>query len=66
MDEINETPPTPNRVKSFVQKHKVAITVTATSTVWVLLMQRALKQHNDFLKEKGLYEEFYTPEEEAV
>lgn len=65
---MNETPQetthTPNRVKAFVQKHKVAIAVVTTATTMAVLNRMALKQHNDFLKEKGLYEEFYTPEEE--
>jgi len=67
MNELKqETPSTPRRVKNFVQKHKVAITVVVTSTVWIYINRSALKQHNDFLKEKGLYDEFYTPTDEEM
>ena len=62
---MNETPnetPKSNRVKTFVRKHKVAIAVVTTSTFWIVMNRLALKQHDDFLKDKGLYEEFYTPE----
>lgn len=62
----NETPSAPQRVKKFVQKHKVAITVIVTSACWITINQRALKLHNDFLKEKGLYDEFYTPTDEEM
>lgn len=50
--------------KNFVKKHRVAIAVTATVTTMVALNRKALQQHDEFLKEKGLYEEFYTPEAE--
>lgn len=50
--------------KQFVDDHKVAIAVTATALVGVAVNRRALKSHDDFLKEKGLYNEFYTPEDE--
>lgn len=53
----------PRRIRKFVSRHKVAITVFATSACWIAMNRAALKQHNDFLKERGLYEEFYTPEE---
>lgn len=51
--------------KNFVAKHRVGIAVTATSVFWIAVNQRAMQQHNEFLKEKGLYEEFYTPEEDV-
>lgn len=47
-------------IKNFVEEHKVAIAVTATSTACLALNRVALKQHDEFLKEKGLYEEFYS------
>lgn len=53
--------------KNFVAKHRVALAITATAVTCLAVNQRALKQHNEFLKEKGLYDEFYwtpsTPEE---
>jgi len=51
--------------KKFVADHKVLLTALATATVCTAINQAALKQHNDFLKEKGLYEEFYTPDAEV-
>ena len=56
----------PARLKSFVRKHKVALTVLATSTVWIAINRTALKQHDDFLKERGLYDEFYSPTDEEM
>lgn len=49
--------------KNFVVRHKTAITVVGTAAACLYLNRLALKQHNEFLKEKGLYEEFYTPED---
>ena len=48
--------------KNFVVKHKVAIAVTGTAVFCLYLNRLALAQHNDFLKERGLFDEFYTPE----
>lgn len=62
MNPIEETP-APVKKQSFVGRHKVAIAVIATSACWIALNRLSLKGHNDFLKEKGLYDEFYTPEE---
>lgn len=45
--------------KKFVAKHKVAITVVTTSSFWLWWMMTVAKQHNDFLKEHDLYDEFY-------
>lgn len=59
-----ETPETrTSRIKNFVAKHKVAITVIATSTVWYGINRVALKQHDEFLRERGLLDEYYTPED---
>jgi hypothetical protein len=62
MNETVETP-VPEKKPSFVRRHKVAIAVVTTSAFWIVMNRLALKQHNDFLKEKDLYMEFYTPEE---
>jgi hypothetical protein len=56
----------PRRLRKFVKKHKVAITVIVTSVVWIKLNKVALAQHNDFLKEHGLYDEFYSPSDEEM
>ena len=60
---MNEQPQKAKPVRTFVKKHKVAITFFATSICWSVVVHKALKQHDDFLKERGLYDEFYTPEE---
>lgn len=54
------------RVKNFVDRHKVSITMVATSTAWIAINRVALKQHDEFLKEHGLYEEFYTPQDDDL
>lgn len=59
---IEET--TVNPVMKFVRRHKTAIAVTATATICLALNRIALKQHDEFLKEHDLYDEFYTPEDE--
>lgn len=50
-----------------VRKHerKILIATTVTSTALAVVMRSGIAQHNAFLKEKGLYEEFYsiTPNE---
>lgn len=49
------------RVKEFWSDHKVAImttTLVAASTT-IMVQGRALQEHNKFLKEKGLYDEYY-------
>lgn len=65
MDTIEETTPKPKK-KNFVQRHKVAITVVVTSAIWITMNRLALKQHNDFLKDNGLYDAFYAPTEEEM
>lgn len=53
------------RTKKFVADHKTALTVAATTAVCFAVHRVAINQHDDFLKEHDLYEEFYTPELEA-
>lgn len=56
--EINTNP-----VKSFIDRHKVGLAVLGTATLAVIVNRVALRQHDEFLKDRGLYDEFYTPEE---
>jgi hypothetical protein len=49
-------------VKKFVRNHKTAITIVATATAVHMIHRIGLNQHDDFLKEHGLYETFYNPE----
>lgn len=45
--------------KKFVTDHKVAITIVTTTAVVLAIERIGFKQHDDFLREHGLYEEFY-------
>jgi len=54
------------RVKNFVERHKVSITMVATSTVWYAINRAALSQHDEFLKEHDLYDEFYTVQDDEL
>jgi hypothetical protein len=47
------------QAKEFVKKHRVAVAIVSTASVCLTLNRYALKQHDDFLKEKGLYNEYY-------
>lgn len=51
------------RAKKFVVEHKTAIAVTATAAICIAVNRVALKQHNDFLRDHDLYDEFYASEE---
>jgi hypothetical protein len=50
--------------KNFVRRNKTVLITSAVGSVaiYVWATQTGLKQHDNFLKEHGLYEEFYTPE----
>lgn len=50
-----------------VRKHerKILITTTVISTAAAVMMRSGLAQHNAFLKEHGLYEQFYALTEEV-
>jgi hypothetical protein len=45
--------------KNYVVKHRAKIAVSVTSAMWLALMVNVAEQHNEFLKEHGLFEEFY-------
>jgi len=51
--------------KNFVVKNKTEILIcalAATTTV-IVLLKIGVNQHNAFLTEKGLFDEYYTPAE---
>lgn len=50
-----------------VRKHerKILITATVISTGAAVMMRSGIAQHNAFLKEHGLYEQFYALTEEV-
>lgn len=52
-----------NRTKKFVVDHKVAIAVTATVLTMVQVNKVARVNVDNFLSEKGLLDEFYSPAE---
>ena len=51
-----------NSTAVFVKKHetKILAAATVTSVALAALMRLGLVQHDNFLKEKGLYDEFYS------
>jgi hypothetical protein len=52
-------------VKKFYVRNerKILIATSVVGITGTVLMRSGIKEHNDFLKEKGLFEEFYRPEE---
>lgn len=57
---------TKTSAKKFVAEHKFLVyNAAAAVTLLVVLQHKGLKQHDDFLKEHGLYEQFYNPEAAA-
>lgn len=54
-------------VKNLVVKHerKILVTTTVVSTTAAVLMRTGIAQHNAFLKEHGLFEQFYALNEDA-
>jgi hypothetical protein len=52
-----------NTAKNIVVANKVTIAVVATTVICIAINRRAINQHNEFLTEKGLLEEFYALED---
>ena len=48
--------------KNFVANHKSAFAFVVGASIGIALNKTALREHDAFLKEHGLYEEFYLPE----
>lgn len=44
---------------NFVRRHRVALAVVATTTVCVAVNRQAVMQYEQFLRDHGLYDEFY-------
>lgn len=59
---MNAVKQTAVSTKNFVVRHKTAVAVATTITVMTIINRKSLEQHNEFLKEHGLYEAFHTPE----
>jgi hypothetical protein len=53
-------------IKKFYVRNerKILVTTAVVATTAAVLMRTGIKQHNDFLKEHDLYEEFYALDEE--
>ncbi len=52
----------PSKIKNHVSTHKAAYVAGAVAVAAIALQQRNQKVFNEFLDEKGLTEEYYTPE----
>jgi hypothetical protein len=52
------------KIKKHFAAHQTqyAWTTAALATTAVIILRIGLSEHDDFLREKGLYEEFYLPE----
>jgi hypothetical protein len=59
---MNNVKKTVVSTKNFVVRHKTAVAVATTVLVLQACNRKALNQHDEFLKEHGLFNEFYTPE----
>jgi hypothetical protein len=49
--------------KQFVVRNKATLVVAGAAFAVIALQQVGIKQHNEFLREKGLFDEFYAPED---
>ena len=52
------------KTKIVANKTKILGSIAIGATTAVIIQQIGLKQHDEFLKEHGLYDAFYTPEED--
>lgn len=64
----NTKPNLRTRAVAGWKKHerKILIAATVTSTAAAVMMRTGIAQHNAFLKEHGLYEQFYELADETV
>lgn len=55
------------RTVNFVRRNerRILITTTVVSTTAAVVMRTGIKQHNEFLKEHGLFDQFYEIPTEA-
>ncbi len=49
--------------KKFVHDHRVAIAITVTTVICLKLNKVSLRDHDNFLTERGLIDEFYNAED---
>lgn len=50
--------------KKFVADHRVALAVTVTTIVLTTVHVKVIAQHNEFLKENDLFDQFYAMSED--
>ncbi len=52
--------------KNFVKRNerRILITTAVTATTAAVVMHFGIKQHNEFLKENGLFDAFYNTDED--
>lgn len=60
---MNRIKKTLSSTKTYVYDHRVALSVMATAASCLYLNHLALRDHDAFLKEKGLFDEFYNAED---
>jgi hypothetical protein len=69
---METTPETkPNLAQRFVagwnrHERKILVATTVTSTAAAIVFRSGIAQHNTFLKQHGLYEQFYELTDEAT
>lgn len=53
------------RIGNFVKRNerRILLTTTVVSTTAAVMMRTGIAQHNEFLKQHGLYEQFYAQTE---
>jgi hypothetical protein len=59
---MNQLKKVTSSTKNFVLFHKGTIALSAAVIALVHMNKVALKEHDTFLTEKGLYEEFHAPQ----
>lgn len=47
-------------VTGFVYRHRVGLTFIATVATLSVMSDRAIRDHDNYLKSKGLYNEYHT------
>jgi hypothetical protein len=62
----NAVKKTAAHAKKFVSDHRVGLAFLTGASIGLVANKYALKAHDDFLTERGLYDEFYTPSDEEM
>lgn len=64
---VENTPTTLQKIVAPVYKHrtKILVVTNVATLATAVVFKSGLSQHNDFLKEHGLFEQFYNKAPEA-